>query len=176
MNEIKRLEKLYNRFNDEYKEIINVIIQNLEFIKRKEYHHHENISVYTHSLMVSYYSYKIAKKIHLDYKSTAIAGILHDFYYEDWQKANKKGLKELHGFVHAREALNNSKEHFNYLLNDKISNSIVRHMFPLNIKPPKYLEGWIITIVDKIVSMDVLLYPKQWPKYLGLLIFFKRIK
>ena len=89
---------------------------------------------------------------------------------------NKKRLKELHGFVHAKEALNNSKVHFNHLLNDKINNSIVRHMFPLNIIPPKYLEGWIITIIDKIVSMDVLLYPKQWPKYLGLMIFFKRIK
>lgn len=176
MNESKKLEKLYSKFNDEYKDIINEVINHPEFIRRKDFHHHENISVYTHSLMVSYYSYKVAKKMHLDYKSTAIAGILHDFYYEDWQKAHKKKLRELHGFVHAKEALNNSKEHFSHLLNKKISNSIVRHMFPLNIIPPKYFEGWVITIVDKIVSMDVLLYPKQWPKYLGILIIFKRIK
>ena len=176
MGDVKKLEKLYNKLNDDYKEITKEILENSEFLKRKDYNHHENISVYTHSLMVSYYSYKIAKKLKLDYKSTAIAGILHDFYYEDWQKSKKRKLKELHGFVHAKEALNNSKEHFDYLLNDKISNSIVRHMFPLNIIPPKYFEGWIITIVDKIVSLDVLLYPKQWPKYLGLLIIFKKIK
>ena len=82
MNEEKKLEKMYNNFNDEYKEIVKEILENPEFIKRKEYRHHENISVYTHSLMVSYYSYKIAKKMHLDYESTAIAGILHDFYYK----------------------------------------------------------------------------------------------
>ena len=72
------LDKLM-KFNDEYKMIVSEVINNSEFIKRKEYRHHENISVYTHSLMVSYYSYKIAKKMHLDYESTAIAGILHDF-------------------------------------------------------------------------------------------------
>ena len=114
MNESVKIEKLQKKFNKEYKEIINKVVEHSEFIKRKEYHHHENISVYTHSLMVSYYSYKIAKKLKLDYKSTAIAGILHDFYYEDWQKAHKKSLKELHGFVHAKQALKKSQEHVGY--------------------------------------------------------------
>ena len=26
-------------------------------------------------------------------------------------------------------------------------------MFPLNIIPPRYVEGWILTISDKIVSI-----------------------
>ena len=83
--------KIINSMDDEYKEIVSEILNNEEFLKRKEYHHHENRSVYYHSLMVSYRSYKIAKKFKLDYKSTAIAGLLHDFYYNDWQLNRKKG-------------------------------------------------------------------------------------
>ena len=41
-------------------------------------------------------------------------------------------------------------------------------MFPLNIRPPKYKESWIITLADKYISMDVLKSPKEWPKYIGL--------
>ena len=37
-------------------------------------------------------------------------------------------------------------------MNKRIENSIVRHMFPLNIIPPKYKEGWVITYADKVLS------------------------
>lgn len=176
MDEEKDLKKLYNKFDDEYYSIIEKIIDHPEFQKRLEYHHHENRSVYTHSLTVSYYAYKISKFLKLDYESTAIAGLLHDFYYDDWQTNPKKGLKNLHGFVHAQEALDNSNIYFSNLLNDKISDSILRHMFPLTIKPPKYLEGWIITLVDKYTSLEIFKYPKQLYKYVGLALIFKKIK
>ena len=176
MNETRILEKINKKLSDEYLEIISEILSNSEFIKRKEYHHHENRSVYTHSLIVSYYSFLIAKKIKLDYRSAAIAGLLHDFYYEDWQQKPKKGLKNLHGFVHAKEAAENSKKHFSNLINEKISDSIIKHMFPLTLLPPKYFEGWIITIVDKIVSLEILRQPKYLYKYVGLALIFRRFK
>lgn len=176
MNEARDLEKLNNKMDSEYKKIVSKILENPEFEKRLTYHHHENRSVYVHSLYVSYYSYLIAKKLKLDYKSTAIAGLLHDFYYDDWQMNPKKGIKNLHGFVHAREAYENSQIYFNDLLNNKINDCIRKHMFPLTIRPPKYTEGWIITLVDKIVSLKVLKSPKQLYKYVGLALIFKRIK
>lgn len=37
-------------------------------------------------------------------------------------------------------------------------------MFPLNKVPPKYKEGWLIVIVDKIDSMDFLLHPSLLKK------------
>ena len=64
-----------------------------------------------------------------------------------------------HGFVHAQEALNNANKYFPQLLNEKSQNAILRHMFPLNIRPPKYKESWIITLSDKLVSMEILLHP-----------------
>lgn len=161
--------KIINNMDLEYKNIVDSILNNNEFLKRKEYNHHENRSVYYHSLMVSYKSYKIAKKLKLDYKSTAIAGLLHDFYYEDWQKSNKKtNILKAHGFVHASEALENSKKNFPHLLNKKVENGIKRHMFPLNFIPPLYLESWLICLVDKYCSLEVFKTPKELYKYIGI--------
>ncbi len=145
----------------EYYEITNIILNHPEFIKRKKYKHHGEISVYEHSLKVSKKAYKMAKKHKKDYKSAAIGGLLHDFYYNPWQEnTEKKSFFKKHGFVHASEALENAKKVFPELMNDKVENIILRHMFPLNITPPKYIEGWYVTIADKIVSLEVLRYPK----------------
>ena len=155
--------------NLEYYKIVKYIIEHPEFVKRKGFMHHENESVYEHSVKVSMLSYKVAKFFHLDKESTAIGGLLHDFYYNPWQdKVGKQKFFKQHGFVHAKEALNNSNIHFYDFLNDKIEDIIVKHMFPLNIKPPRYMEGWIVTFVDKIVSLNVLDHPTSWPKYLGI--------
>ena len=176
MNEEKDLLKLDKQADEEFYQIVGPILEHPEFQRRLEYHHHENRSVYTHSLMVSLYSYKLAKKMGLDYESAAIAGLLHDFYYEDWQMNPKKGLKNLHGFVHARQAYENAKIFFPQLLNDKVSDSIIKHMFPLTVKPPRYLEGWIITMVDKYTALEIFKYPKQLYKYVGLALIFRKIK
>lgn len=158
----------------EYYEIVREIIESPEFLKRKDFVHHESCSVFEHCLTVSVLSYLWTKRLNLDYRSAAIGGLLHDFYEKPWQSKNhklinqKKNFWEMHGIVHAREALNNSKLHFPHLVNDKVDNIIKRHMFPLNITPPKYKEAWIVSTVDKYVSMDIFKSPRQWPKYLGL--------
>ena len=48
--------------NDDYYLIVKDILNSDEFIKRKNYRHHGDISVYEHSLKVSRLSYEIAKK------------------------------------------------------------------------------------------------------------------
>lgn len=162
-------KKIFKKIDNEYLEINKEILINEEFLKRTKYHHHENRSVYVHCLLVSLYSYKIAKKLNLDYKSAAIGGLLHDFYYEDWQlNKTKTTLFKAHGFVHAKEAVNNSKIYFPELMNEKIENTIKRHMFPLNIVPPFYVESWIVCIVDKYCSCEIFKYPGQLYKYIGL--------
>lgn len=160
---------ILKNIDSEYVEIIKPIITNSEFLKRQYYHHHENRSVYGHSLLVSIRSYNIAKKLGLDYKSAAIGGLLHDFYDEDWQLAEKKkNIRQAHGFVHARQALKNSKSNFPELINKKTQNIILRHMFPLNFVPPIYLESWLICFVDKYCSMEIFSQPKNLYKYLGI--------
>lgn len=161
----------------EFLNYIRPIIENEEFQKRKNYMHHEGVSVYDHSLRVAYIAYKMAKKRKVDVESTVIGAILHDFYYKPWQESHEKvSFFQMHGFVHAKQALENSKKTFPELMNPIIENCIERHMFPLNIIPPKYKESWIVTISDKKDSLEVLKYPSQYPKYLGLSNLMKRKK
>lgn len=158
------------KYDIEFLTYIEPILNNPEFQRRKTYMHHYNLSVYDHSMEVAYKSYLFAKKHNLDKKSISIGAILHDFYYNDWQNTPKKSkkIKDMHGFIHAKEALENSKKTFPNLINDKIEDIILRHMFPLNIHPPKYKESWVVTYMDKISSLDVLKHPKEYPKYLGI--------
>lgn len=160
----KKIPSVEELKNEHYK-IIKEILNHKEFEKRKTYEHHYNESVYDHCLRVSFDAFCIAKKHNWDYKSAAIAGLLHDFYYKPWQENIKKGpLLEKHGFVHAHEALLNSRKYFKKYLNEEIEDAINRHMFPLNIKPPKYKIGWLIVLVDKADSMDFLLHPSVFMK------------
>ena len=141
----------------EYYEIVKEILEHKEFLKRKNYKHHGEITVYDHCLKVSHIAYKISKKFKsFDSNSVAIGGLLHDFYFKPWKELEKRPLLEKHGFVHAKEAVVNSYRYFPELMNGKIENIILRHMFPLNKIPPKYIEAWIIVLVDKYVSFEVL--------------------
>lgn len=159
---------------EEYYEIVHDILKNEEFQKRKTYKHHGNITVYDHCLAVSKVSYILAKKLNKDYRSAAIGGLLHDFYDKPWQEdTSKKPFFQKHGFVHAKQAMLNANKYFPNLMNEKINNIIIRHMFPLNKIPPKYIESWIVTLADKYISLEVFLQPTKLPMLLG---FYKKQK
>ena len=53
-------------YDDEFLGYVSDILNSEEFVKRKEYLHHPNKSVYQHSLEVAYASYKFAKKHNLN--------------------------------------------------------------------------------------------------------------
>ena len=162
----------------EYLKIVSPILNSSELKKRKKWMHHEGVSLYEHLLIVSFLSYRICKKYHFHYKDAAIGGLLHDFYYNSWQDNLDKKMPffKQHGFVHAKEAMYNSYKYFPKYMNKRICNIIQRHMFPLNIIPPKYIEGWIVTYVDKKVSMDVFVNIKAIHKYLGLWGHVEKVK
>lgn len=154
----------------EYYDIIKEILESEEFQKRKNYKHHGNITVYDHSLKVSQVAYKIAKKLKsMDARSIAVGGLLHDFYDKPWQERTEKTkLLKKHGFVHAKEASKNAYRYFPEYMNPKINDMIIKHMFPLNVKPPKYLGSWIVNLSDDIVSLNILKHPSALPKYIGI--------
>ena len=175
-----------NQSNVEWESIVKPILDSDEFQIRKRFVHHDN-SVYDHCMNVSYRSFLWAKKHHKNDQfiyNVTIAGLLHDFYPFPWQYSddllpldskymtylNKKHyyLFHKHGFVHAKEASINSILFYEPLINKKIINSIKRHMFPLNIIPPRYKEGWIVSLMDKKESFSKLPKIKELPKYIGL--------
>lgn len=153
---------------NEYYHIIHEVLKSDEFQKRKQYCHHGNITVYEHSLRVSKLSYVMAKKLKKDYKTAALAGLLHDFYYHPWQEnRTKEKFFQAHGFTHAKEARLNAYSFFPELMNDRIEDAILKHMFPLNKGVPRYVESWIVTLADKYISCEVFKHPKTLPSLIG---------
>lgn len=135
--------------DNEYLKIVNNILENKEFSKMKQIEHH-GITRLDHSLKVSYYSYKIAKAMHLDYVETARGGLLHDFFFSPEERNAKDRL--LSTFTHPAKALQTANANFN--LSKKEQDMIRSHMFPINISVPKYLESWIVSSVDKVVALN----------------------
>ena len=135
----------------EYMDIVKDIIEHKEFIKLKNYYHH-NSSIFEHVQAVSYLSYRIAKALKLDYQSTARGSLLHDFFLYDWRNHKEPDLAEdkFHGIHHPRIAYENANKYFT--LNHIEKDIILKHMWPLTIIPPKFKESYIVTFVDKLMS------------------------
>ena len=137
--------------DEEYLYIINNILKNNEFKQMGTIKHH-NTTRLNHSLKVSYYSYVIAKLLHLDYVDVARGGLLHDFYVNEVRNCKKiKDKILLFSTKHPDEALVNATNNFD--LTEKEMNIIKSHMFPIDYKLPKYAESWIVSLVDKILSI-----------------------
>ena len=131
----------------EYKRIVKEILRNSEF-KKMYYIEHHGISRWEHLLKISYYSYKIAKKIKLDYVSVARGALLHDFYLDGDERSKKR--KFLDTFSHPKKALKTSLD--NFTLNEIEQNIIISHMYPIYPVIPKFKESILVDIVDKIIG------------------------
>lgn len=129
---------------------IKDIKNNEDVLKMKNYLQHYNTSCYEHSYKVAFLSFLICKKFNLDYVAAARAGFLHDLFLYDWHVKSKDN-KRFHGFRHPYIALRNSLELYN--LSKKEQDIIKKHMWPLTIIPPRYLESYIVSFVDKYCAI-----------------------
>ena len=138
-------------FEHEYYEIIQDIDGHEEFMKLKDYFHH-NSSIYEHVQKVAYLSYRICKFLKLDYHSAARGAILHDFFLYDWRNHDVPDLsrEKFHGIEHPAIALANAKKYFS--LNEIEEDIIKKHMWPLTLVVPKYKESFIVSFADKYLS------------------------
>ena len=123
--------------------------RNGRFSLQKEFIQHGVCSVYDHSVKVAVLSIDLTRRLRLpvNYNILVRAALLHDYFLYDWHLPHGK----LHGFFHPKIALENAKKDF--LLSIREENTILRHMFPLTPIPPKFLEGWIVCICDKICAV-----------------------
>ena len=145
----------------EFEQIIMDMKENEIVQKMKDYRQHYDTSCYEHCLNVSYISYKICKKTKLDYVAVARASMVHDLFLYDWRK-RQDGRKGLHGFTHPKTSLENAKKLFE--LSEKEEDIILKHMWPLTLKFPKYKESWVVTCVDKYCAIKESFnhyFPKQ---------------
>ncbi|HBL81022.1 MAG TPA: phosphohydrolase [Clostridiales bacterium] len=117
----------------------------------KKHIQHGCTSIFEHSYNVACLSLYLAFKFHIDVnkKNLVRGALLHDYFMYDWHTAGR--WHNFHGFTHAKCALRNASRDFD--LNAIEKNIIVRHMFPLNLIPPKHKEGFIVCIADKISAV-----------------------
>lgn len=128
-----------------FKDCISDLIQNDMVRRLHNYPQHSNVTRLEHSLYVSYKSYLVCKRLGLDYYSAARGGLLHDFFLYD--RRVEKPYKGLHALAHPKVALENAGKYF--ALNYKEKDIIKSHMWPLTLLPPKYLESFIVSCIDK---------------------------
>lgn len=134
----------------EYIEIVLDLLQNDKVNQMKKYRQHHNVSCFEHCIYVSYNTYLICKKHNLDYKAAARAGLLHDLFLYDWRK-REDGRKGLHAFTHPKEALRQAESITT--LSKKEVDIIKKHMWPVTLAFPKYIESFLITYVDKYFAV-----------------------
>ncbi len=136
-------------------------IWNKDNVKRLDrYEQHHNTSRLQHCLNVSYYSFKIAKKIGADPCLAARAGLLHDLYWYDW---HTKRVPQMHAVFHARLAEKNAARLVD--ISDREADAILKHMWPLYPGMPKYKESYAVTLADKYAA--ALEVATQWSKTVG---------
>lgn len=131
--------------------IIEDILANEKVQEMKKYRQHHKINCLDHCLFVSYNAYIICKKHNLDYISTARAAMVHDLFLYDWRK-RENGRKGLHAFTHPHSALEIASSFLE--LNDKEKDIILKHMWPVTFKIPKYKESFIVSFVDKCFAVE----------------------
>lgn len=145
--------KKTNKAFDKLKKYGSDILHSDGMCAEKSFIQHSSVSCYEHSVNVAQKSLRVAKflkrfSIKVNEKSLVRGALLHDYFLYDWHE-KQHGL---HGFKHAKRALKNAETDFK--LNDIEKNIIKRHMFPLNICPPKYRESWIVCLADKLSALD----------------------
>lgn len=143
-----------NTNSKRFKEFYNVISDmdsNPTVQEMKKYRQHCDSSCYDHCLSVSYYCYCICKKLHLDAVSMARAAFVHDLFLYDW-RVRQPDRKGLHAFTHPKTSFENASAIFSF--NKKERDIILKHMWPVTPIPPRYLESYILTLVDKYSALE----------------------
>ena len=155
--EYAKTYKLSPENSDGFYSVVGDLLDTEEILSMKEYEQHLEIDRLQHILGVSYLSYKICKKLGWDFKSAARAGIMHDLVYYDWRDGVTGGWHRLHGYKHPRLAVMNATELCG-TINDIEYDAIIRHMWPLTLKLPKYKEGYVIIFADKYCATREMMY------------------
>ncbi|MDR1521655.1 MAG: HDIG domain-containing protein [Streptococcaceae bacterium] len=133
------------------------MVQNLQnFV----HHHHSNRL--EHSLNVSYTGFKVAKKLNINARSIARAGLLHDLFFYD--RHEFKNEEKNHAYIHARIAVLHAEQITE--LSDLEKDIILKHMWGATFALPRYKESYIVTFVDKYWAIKEVVQPfvRKWKK------------
>lgn len=131
----------------DFASIAEEIINSAKYQSLKDENHH-GLSRYDHSLRVAKNTYRLSKKLKLDYISATRGALLHD-YFTNEEYRNTKGMKKYS--MHPVIALNNAIREYDLNLIEE--NVIVSHMYPMGKIKPNCKESWLVSGVDKGVAI-----------------------
>lgn len=140
----------------EYYSYIEDLIKQPEVLRLRNYIQHHHSDRLTHSISVSYQSYRWAKKLNLNARSVARAGLLHDMFYYDWRET--KFELGTHAYVHPRVSLRNAEKLTK--LSPMEKDIILKHMFGATLELPQYRESLLVDMVDNVAAVQEYFAPK----------------
>ncbi len=128
------------------------ILHSKNFDSSKNNMQHGRISVKEHSIQVARLSVALSELLGIEHSRRDLVrgALLHDYFLYDWHDVDKENPHRLHGFYHPARALKNAEAE--YELTGRQREIIIKHMWPLTIKPPMCREAWVVTAADKYCS------------------------
>ncbi len=116
---------------------------------------HGQTSVFSHSIAVAYYSFRLArfleKRLSFRFSTEELirGALLHDYFLYDWHDGVPR--RRLHGLYHPLRAHENAQ--LDFALSEREADIILKHMFPLTATPPHYRESVVVCLVDKVCAL-----------------------
>ena len=135
----------------DYYDCVKDLLNDPNILKLMEFKHHNCTSRFQHSLNVSYYNFIICRKLHLDARAGARAGLFHDLFFYDRKEHTPVKGEGWHGVGHPKVAFFNASELFS--IDQREGDMIIKHMWPLTLSFPRYRESYVITFVDKFCAV-----------------------
>lgn len=147
-NAVRKARALRKNWKNEFYREIKDIAEHPVVLRMRQYPHHGSTNCYQHCMNVAYYNYQWCRFLHLDARSAARAGMLHDLFLYDWHTHAVKTGDYFHGMTHPGRAHENARKIFR--LNRTEEDIILHHMWPVTLfGVPQTKEGWITTLTDK---------------------------
>lgn len=140
-----------------YLAIVSPLLAMPEVQRLRLFTHHKHGNRLEHVIQVSYKSYKLARLLSCDYESVARAGILHDLYFIQGHYHDRQ---HGHSYWHPRIALMNARTITT--VNCVEADIILKHMFGATSEPPKYIESWLVNLVDDVQAIDDYVAPMSF--------------
>lgn len=143
------------------------ILDSDEMQREHGFMQHGHTSCYTHSINVACASLWLAERLRMrvDRRSMVRGALLHDFFLYDWHDPDPS--HRMHGFRHPGRALRNAERSFD--LNRIERNVIHRHMFPLTPIPPRFKEGMLVCLADKLCAINETLCKSRLLRRIGII-------
>ncbi len=156
---MKKERKLPPEKEIRFRNILSETAKQSRLRQCRMYTQHGSTTVLRHCLQVAYTAYYIADRLNIDVNEEELVrgALLHDYFLYDWHE--KSWANSIHGFTHPRKAMINASADLD--LSDREKNMILRHMFPLTPVPPKYREGVLLCVSDKICALRETLAGKK---------------